>query len=84
MNILAIIVSMIELHVIIFQCNIYKLWYLNVLEAYFIINSLVLAIGTYYVELSTCNDYKRRINWAMCPDKIIIFLQVILPHSREI
>ena len=52
MNILAIIVSMIGLQVIIFQFNIYKLWYLNVLEASFIINLLVLAIGTYYLELS--------------------------------
>ena len=56
MNILAIIVSMIGLQVIIFQFNIYKLWYLNVLEASFIINLLVLAIGTYYVELSGGNQ----------------------------
>ena len=45
-NILAIAVCLIGLLVIILQFNVYKAWYLNVLEASFIINLLLLAIGT--------------------------------------
>ena len=55
-NILAITVCLIGLLAIIFQFNIYKAWYLNVLEASFIINLLLLAIGTYYVEISEGNQ----------------------------
>ena len=55
-NILAITVCLIGLQSIIFQFNVYKAWYLNVLEASFIINLLLLAIGTYYVEISEGNQ----------------------------
>ena len=55
-NILAITVCLIGLQSIIFQFNIYKAWYLNILEASFIINLLLLAIGTYYVEISEGNQ----------------------------
>ena len=55
-NNLAILVCLIGLQSIIFQFNVYKAWYLNVLEASFIINLLVLAIGTYYVEISGGNQ----------------------------
>ena len=55
-NILAITVCLIGLQSIIFQFNVYKAWYLNVLEASFIINLLVLANGTYYVEISGGNQ----------------------------
>ena len=55
-NILAITVCLIGLQSIIFQFNVYKAWYLNFLEASFIINLLVLANGTYYVETSGGNQ----------------------------
>ena len=56
MNILAITVCLIGLQSIIFQFNVYKAWYLNILEASFIINLLLLANGTYYVEISGGNQ----------------------------
>ena len=78
-NILAIIVSMIGLQVIIFQFNIYKLWYLNVLEASFIINLLVLAIGTYYVELSGGNQ--NALTYTSVSVAFATFFGIVVYHS---
>ena len=57
-NILAIAVCLIGLLAIFFLFTVYKAWYLNVLEASFIINLLLLhvAVGTYYVEISGGNQ----------------------------
>ena len=76
MNILAIIVSMIGLQVIIFQFNIYKLWYLNVLEAYF---KMVLAIGTYYVELSGWNQ--NALTYTSVSVAFATFCGIVVYHS---
>ena len=52
MNILAVAICLIALLAIFFLFTVYKAWYLNVLEASFIINVLLLAIGTNYVEIN--------------------------------
>ena len=56
MNILAIAVCLIGLLAMFFLFTVYKACYLNVLEASFILNLLLLAIGTYYVEISGGNQ----------------------------
>ena len=55
-NIFAIALCLIGLLAMLFLFTVYKAWYLNVLEASFIINLLVLANGTYYVEISGGNQ----------------------------
>ena len=55
-NIFAIALCLIGLEAMFFLFTVYKAWYLNVLEASFVINLLVLAIGTYYVEISGGNQ----------------------------
>ena len=50
-NILAITVCLIGLLAIFFLFTVYKAWYLNVLEASFIINLLLLVIGTNHVDI---------------------------------
>ena len=55
-NILAIAVCLIGLQTTFVLFTVYKAWYLNVLEASFIINLLLLAVGTYYVEISGGNQ----------------------------
>ena len=55
-NTFAIALCLIGLLAMLFLFTVYKAWYLNVLEASFIINLLVLANGTYFVEISGGNQ----------------------------
>ena len=79
MNILAITVCLIGLQSIIFQFNVYKAWYLNVLEASFIINLLLLAIGTYYVEISGGNQ--SALTYTSVSVAFATFCGIVIYHS---
>ena len=78
-NILAITVCLIGLQSIIFQFNVYKSWYLNVLEASFIINLLLLAIGTYYVEISGGNQ--SALTYTSVSVAFATFCGIVIYHS---
>ena len=78
-NILAIAVCLIGLQSIIFQFNVYKAWYLNVLEASFIINLLLLAIGTYYVEISEGNQ--SALTYTSVSVAFATFCGIVVYHS---
>ena len=79
MNILAIAVCLIGLQTIIFQFKVYKAWYLNVLEASFIINLLLLAIGTYYVEISQGNQ--NALTYTSVSVAFATFCGIVVYHS---
>ena len=78
-NILAITVCLIGLLVIILQFNVYKAWYLNVLEASFIINLLILANGTYYVEISGGNQ--SALTYTSVSVASVTFCGIVIYHS---
>ena len=78
-NILAITVCLIGLQSIIFQFNVYKAWYLNVLEASFIINLLVLENGTYYVEISGGNQ--NALTYTSVSVAFATFCGIVIYHS---
>ena len=78
-NILAITVCLIGLQTIIFQFNVYKAWYLNVLEASFIMNLLVLANGTYYVEISEGNQ--SALTYTSVSVAFATFCGIVVYHS---
>ena len=78
-NILAITVCLIGLQSIIFQFNVYKAWYLNVLEASFIINLLLLAVGTYYVEISGGNQ--SALTYTSVSVAFATFCGIVVYHS---
>ena len=78
-NILAIAVCLIGLLVIILQFNAYKAWYLNVLEASFIINLLLLAIGTYYVKISEGNQ--SALTYTSVSVAFATFCGIVVYHS---
>ena len=78
-NILAIAVCLIGLLVIILQFNVYKAWYLNVLEASFIINLLLLANGTYYVEISGGNQ--NALTYTSVSVAFATFCGIVVYHS---
>ena len=78
-NILAIAVCLIGLLVIILQFNVYKAWYLNVLEASFIINLLLLANGTYYVEISGGNQ--NALTYTSVSVAFATFCGIVFYHS---
>ena len=79
MNILAITVCLIGLQSIIFQFNVYKAWCLNVLEASFIINLLLLAVGTYYVEISGGNQ--SALTYTSVSIAFATFCGIVIYHS---
>ena len=78
-NILAITVCLIGLLVIILQFNVYKAWYLNVLEASFTINLLLLANGTYYVEISGGNQ--NALTYTSVSVAFATFCGLVIYHS---
>ena len=78
-NILAITVCLIGLQSIIFQFNVYKAWYLKVLEASFIINLLLLANGTYYVEISGGNQ--SALTYTSVSIAFATFCGIVIYHS---
>ena len=78
-NIFAIAVSLIGLQAMFFLFTVYKAWYLNVLEAAFIINLLLLAIGTYYVEISGGNQ--KALTYTSVSVAFATFCGIVVYHS---
>ena len=78
-NILAIAVCLIGLQAIFFLFTVYKAWYLNVLEASFIINLLLLAVGTYYVEISEGNQ--NALTYTSVSVAFATFCGIVVYHS---
>ena len=78
-NNLAILVCLIGLQSIIFKFNVYKAWYLNVLEVSFITNLLILAIGTYYVEVS--GGYQNALTYTSVSVAFATFFGIVIYHS---
>ena len=80
-NILGIAVCLIGLLVIFIWFKVYKAWYLNVLEATFITNLLVLAIGTYYVELS--GGSQNVLSYTSVTVAFATFCGIVVYHSYQ-
>ena len=78
-NILAIAVCLIGLQTTFVLFTVYKAWYLNVLEASFIINLLVLAVGTYYVEISGGNQ--SALTYTSVSVAFATFSGIVIYHS---
>ena len=78
-NIFAISVCLIGLQAMLFLFTVYKAWYLNVLEASFIINLLLLAIGTYYVEISGGNQ--KALTYTSVSVAFATFCGIVVYHS---
>ena len=78
-NILAIAVCLIGLLTTFVLFTVYKAWYLNVLEASFIINLLLLAIGTYYVEISEGNQ--SALTYTSVSVAFATFCGIVVYHS---
>ena len=78
-NILAIAVCLIGLLTTFILFTVYKAWYLNVLEASFIINLLVLANGTYYVEISGGNQIA--LTYTSVSVAFATFCGIVVYHS---
>ena len=78
-NILAIAVCLIGLQTTFVLFTVYKAWHLNVLEASFIINLLLLAIGTYYVEISEGNQ--NALTYTSVSVAFATFCGIVVYHS---
>ena len=78
-NILAIAVCLICLQSTFILFTVYKAWYLNVLEASFVINLLLLAIGTYYVEISGGNQ--SALTYTSVSVAFATFCGIVVYHS---
>ena len=78
-NIFAIALCLIGLLAMFFLFTVYKAWYLNVLEASFIINLLVLANGTYYVEISGGNQ--KALTYTSVGVAFATFCGIVVYHS---
>ena len=78
-NILAIAVCLICLQSTFVFFTVYKAWYLNVLEASFVINLLLLAIGTYYVEISGGNQ--SALTYTSVSVAFATFCGIVVYHS---
>ena len=78
-NILAIAVCLIGLQAMFFLFTVYKAWYLNVLEASFIINLSLLAIGNYYVEISEGNQ--KALTYTSVSVAFSTFCGIVVYHS---
>ena len=78
-NILAIAVCLICLQSTFVFFTVYKAWYLNVLEASFVINLLLLAIGTYYVEIS--GGDQKALTYTSVSVAFATFCGIVVYHS---
>ena len=78
-NILAIAICLIGLQTTFVLFTVYKAWYLNVLEASFIINLLLLAVGTYYVEISGGNQ--SALTYTSVSVAFATFCGIVVYHS---
>ena len=79
-NIFAITVCMIGLLVITLQFNVYKAWYLNVLEASFVINLLLLAICTNYVDI-LFGGHQKALTYTSVSVAFATFCGIVVYHS---
>ena len=79
-NILATIVCLIGLLIVFSWFRVYKAWYLNALEASFIINSLLLnvASGIYYVEMS--GENQNTLTYASVSVAFATFCGIVFYH----
>ena len=78
-NVLAIVVSSYGVHLMFIWFKVYKTWYLNVLEASFICNLSMLAVGTYYVEISGGNQ--SALTYTSVSVAFATFCGIVVYHS---
>ena len=78
-NTFAIALCLIGLLAMFFLFTVYKAWYLNVLEASLIINLLVLANGTYYVDISGGNQ--KALTYTSVGVAFATFCGIVVYHS---
>ena len=81
-NILAVAVCLIGLSIMFSWFRVYKAWYLNALEASFIINALLLhvAVGTFYVEV-TSGGYQKALTYTSVSVAFATFCGIVVYHS---
>ena len=80
-NILAVAVCLFGLSLMFSWFRVYKAWYLNVIEASFISNALLLhvAVGTYYVEVSGGNQ--NALTYTSVSVAFVTFCGIVVYHS---
>ena len=79
-NILATTICLIGLLVVFLLFTVYKACYLNVLEASFIINLLLLSIGTNYVD-ATSGRNQNALTYASVSISFVTFCGIVVYHS---
>ena len=81
-NILAVAVCLIGLSIMFSWFRVYKAWYLNALEASFIINALLLhvAVGTFYVEVTSGGNQKA-LTYTSVSVAFATFCGIVVYHS---
>ena len=81
-NILSVAVCLIGLSIMFSWFRVYKAWYLNALEASFIINALILhvAVGTFYVEV-TSGGNQRALTYTSVSVAFATFCGIVVYHS---